>query len=196
MNTKNRTNLDIVRLIKKTTKIESMLESLGATGGGIWDKADSISKMLPNNFIQKIIKIATVRNNAIHGDLHVENMTNVVLECEYILNILEKKKKIARLKEEIDLKLNEFHYFDENNTIELSSHHIAWIEKLNASAKTIYDNEVIDLLLKEGDSKIIELSSYAKKYVLKKRLKQLPIFLLGSIALFYLYFWIGTLYDR
>jgi len=187
----NEKYIDIVLLLRKTTKIESTLESLGGEGGGIWDKADSINNIFPFEFMQNIIDIAKVRNNAVHSTLKVENIEKIVQECDAVLEILEHRKMLNILEEKIKLKLNEFQFYHENNKIILEKSMNIWIRKLNAyDFNTFYNAEEVNQLLLEGDSKISDLNVYAKKYVVSKRLSQVPYFiLLSSIVLIgYIFF--------
>jgi len=189
-------HLDLVRLIRRTTQIESTLESLGGSGGGIWEKADSLKDTFPQNFMKKIIKIGIARNEAVHGDLYVENVETAIRECDSVLEILENKNQIVRLKKEINLKLNEFHYFKKDNKIELDSDLNTWIQNVKTFNSKPYDSEQITLLLKEEKDRFKALNQYAKKYVVMKKLKQLPILFGVSIVFVIVYIVLGGLYDR
>lgn len=175
--------MDLVCLIKRTTKIESILESLGGSGGGIWEKADSIHNQFPDNFMQKIIKIGISRNDAVHGNLQVKNIDSVVKQCDEILELLESKQRIERLRKHIKFELEEFNFFDKNNKIILDEDLQKWINTVNSlNIKKVKNlNKVQDILNQEG-TKLKEIKKYTKKYIWEKRIKKITtIFGLGVV---------------
>ena len=55
-------------VIKTSKRIESILETHGATGRGLHEKLSSIESKLDNSLVKNIRFIATVRNKLIHED--------------------------------------------------------------------------------------------------------------------------------
>lgn len=197
--------MDLVLLLRRTTKIESMLESLGGSGGGIWEKADSIRKQFPDNFMQKIIEIGIVRNDAVHGDLQVKNIDSVVNQCDEILEILESKQRIEKLKmnlmqriedlkKHIKFELEEFHFFDKNNKIILDEDLQKWINTVNSlDIKKVKNlNKVLKVLNQEG-TRLKEIKNYTKQYIWEKRVKKLTTVFGISIVFGVLYILFRTL---
>lgn len=90
--------INTAKLVKKTAKIETILEQLGGVGGGIYDKADS-TKKFSKEFMTKLIKIAEIRNNAVHGNPIIPNFDMVMEDTEKLLKIVQKEKiKLFMLK--------------------------------------------------------------------------------------------------
>ena len=186
--------MDLVLLIRRTTKIESMLESLGGSGGGIWEKADSIRKQFPDNFMQKIIKIGIARNDAVHGDLQVKNINSVVQQCDEILEILESKQRIEKLKKHIKFGLEEFHFFDKNNEIILDEDLQKWINTVNSlNMKKVKNLNKVQKVLNQEDTRLKEIKNYTKIYIRKKRVKKLTTIFGISIVFGVLYILFRTL---
>ena len=186
--------MDLVLLIRRTTKIESMLESLGGSGGGIWEKADSIRKQFPDNFMQKIIKIGIARNDAVHGDLQVKNIDSVVHQCDEILEILESKQRIEKLKKHIKFGLEEFHFFDKNNEIILDEDLQKWINTVNSlNMKKVKNLNKVQKVLNQEDTRLKEIKNYTKIYIRKKRVKKLTTIFGISIVFGVLYILFRTL---
>jgi len=180
--------MDLVLLIRRTTKIESILESLGGSGGGIWEKADSISQQLPDNFMKKIIKIGIVRNDAVHGDLQVKDINGVVKQCDEILGILESKKKLEKLKKDIKSKLKKFHYFDKDNEILLDEDLLKWIDTVNTfNMKNVNNFHKLQEVLNQEEIRLKEIKVYAKKYTWNKSVKILTTILGLSIMVGVMY---------
>ena len=180
--------MDLVLLIRRTTKIESILESLGGSGGGIWEKADSISQQLPDNFMKKIIKIGIVRNDAVHGDLQVKDIHGVVKQCDEILGILESKKKLEKLKKDIKSKLKKFHYFDKDNEILLDEDLLKWIDTVNTfNMKNVNNFHKLQEVLNQEEIRLKEIKVYAKKYTWNKSVKILTTILGLSIMVGVMY---------
>ena len=76
---------DLAKLLIVTKKIENSLEIIGATGGGMYEKAQSISSYLPNGMLEKILTVAETRNSAMHGDSKIKNIDSVLKESKTIL---------------------------------------------------------------------------------------------------------------
>jgi len=174
--------MDAVRLLRKTTKIESTLENAGGSGGGIWEKADSISDRFPSYFMPKIINIGTVRNDTVHGDLQVKNIDAVLKECNIILDILEAEKKLENLNTLITNKLNKLNYWADENAPKLHNELDQWINNVKQfQIKHMQNNKRLNVLLGDEILRIKELdkeiSKYELKQINKKRLKKL-----GSLA--------------
>lgn len=90
--------LNTAKLVKKTAKIETILEQLGGVGGGIYDKADS-TKKFSKEFMNDLIKIAEIRNNAVHGNPIIHNFNIVIKDADKLLKIVQKEKiKLLMLK--------------------------------------------------------------------------------------------------
>ena len=193
MSKNNEEYLDVVLLIRRTTKIESTLEALGGSGGGIWEKADSISSVLPHTFMQKIIKVGTIRNDAVHGDLKVKNIVFAIQECDAVLEILEGKQKLDGLKKDLKLKLKKLNFSNENKQLHLSEDFNIWHMELdNFNIRNLKNIDDLNVILNQDKVRLKELSSYLRK----KRLKTLAI-LTGIIALPLLYIYLtGSLHDR
>lgn len=172
---------DLVLLIRNTTKIESTLEALGGSGGGIWEKADSINDILPDFFMQKIIKIGTCRNDAVHGDLKVKNLDFILNECNTVLEILEGIKKIKKLQDVVKSKFKRLHFSDQDKQILLSEEFRKWHISLNQFK--VNNIGQINFILDEKDVRLKELN----KLILMKRLKIFGV-IGGVITLVLLYF--------
>jgi len=169
--------MDLVLLLRRTTKIESMLEVLGGEGNGIFKKAEALKTFFPEDFMQTIIKIGEARNSAIHGDLKVKNIQNTIQTCDTAIEILERRIELYKLKKEMDIKLKEIHYFDKKNPIILDDKIQEWIITLNRmyTLKTV-DIKRINTFLVQEKKVFKKLDRYAKEYVIEKRKKQIPIF--------------------
>jgi len=177
--------MDAVRLLRKTTKIESTLENAGGSGGGIWEKADCISNKLPKDFMKRIITIATVRNDAVHGDLQVKNIDTVVKECTKVLEILEVNDKLKKINMIITKKLN---ILDNSEVLKFSEELSKWVT--NIQRFNMNKNTKFQALLEDEPRMLKELNSF----VIKKRLKSVVI-LAGMgliIAFIYITFRINT----
>ena len=83
--------INTAKLVKKTAKIETILEQLGGTGGGIYDKADSTNKF-SKEFMNDLIKIAEIRNTAVHGNPIIPNFDRVLSDADNLLKIVQKEK--------------------------------------------------------------------------------------------------------
>lgn len=193
MSKKNEEYLDVVLLIRRTTKIESTLEALGGDGGGIWEKADSISSLLPNDFMQKIIKIGKIRNDAIHGDLKVKNIDFAVKECDGVIAILEGKQKLEELKKDLKSKFNKLNFTIKDMQLFLSEDFNIWHRELNNfNIKNLKDINDLNMILNQDKVRLKEFSSYLRK----KRLKIVAI-LAVVIALPLLFIYLtGYMNDR
>jgi hypothetical protein len=170
--------MDTVRLLRKTTKIESTLENSGGSGGGIWEKADSISDRFPPYFMTKIINIGTVRNDTIHGDLQVKNIDTILKECNIILDILEAEDKLKNLNTVIDNKLFILNNWTYKNKPKLNDELNQWINNVKKiKIKNMKNNKGLNDLLRDEVSRIKELDKEIRKNELKqinqKRLKTL-----------------------
>ena len=77
---------DLTKLLLVTKKIEAELESYGAGGKGMFEKAKSIEPYLKEGMLDEILLIADVRNKAMHGNPYIENANE----------ILQKARKLHR----------------------------------------------------------------------------------------------------
>lgn len=82
-------------LIQFTKRIENTLEKqFNAQGRGLHTKVGSIEFNLPVALVKKIRWVATLRNKLVHEeDFKLENINQVILECESILSELEALSK-------------------------------------------------------------------------------------------------------
>ena len=93
---------DAAKLVQKTTWIESCIEDMGGTGGGVWKKFKAISHGLPQGLEEKIIRVAEVRNSAVHDNPQIENIEKVFIECQQIRKVLDDRKYLDVLGRRID----------------------------------------------------------------------------------------------
>lgn len=79
---------DLTMLILITKKIEAELESYGATGKGVYEKAKSLKEYLPQEMLKEVYAIADARNRAMHGEPSIENTAIHIKNAKEILKIL------------------------------------------------------------------------------------------------------------
>jgi hypothetical protein len=72
----------LVELVQFTTWVESIFEKKGAKGNGIWEKYDQVSHLFSKDLEKQIIKIAQVRNSAVHGFPKKTEIFAIKNECE------------------------------------------------------------------------------------------------------------------
>jgi hypothetical protein len=82
--------IDLAQLVIIIKKIEKNLESLGGEGKGLYEKAESIKHKLSDELLEKILKIAEIRNNAIHGDPKLSNANKIIKEANAINKSVKK----------------------------------------------------------------------------------------------------------
>lgn len=84
-------------ILDYSTQIESLLESLGASGRGMHEKLDSIESRIEPFMVKKIRWTATIRNKAVHEanfntdlDSFIESANKVI---GYLQDLLTEHKK-------------------------------------------------------------------------------------------------------
>lgn len=87
------------KILDYSTQIESLLESLGASGRGMHEKLDSIESRIEPFMVKKIRWIATIRNKAVHEanfntdlDGFIESANNVIGYLQGLLTEHEKQR--------------------------------------------------------------------------------------------------------
>ena len=79
---------DLTKLLLITKKIEAELESYGATGKGVYEKAKSLKEYLPEEMLKEVFVIADARNRAMHGNPKIENALEHIKNAKEILTLL------------------------------------------------------------------------------------------------------------
>lgn len=92
---------DAAKLVQRTTWIESCIEEMGGEGGGVWEKLKCVSHRLPKEIEAKIIRVAEVRNNAVHDNPYIHEPEKVFMECKEIERILKDRKQLDVLHSEV-----------------------------------------------------------------------------------------------
>jgi type IV secretory pathway TrbL component len=80
---------DAAKLLMLTKKIEKELEILGGQGKGMYEKASSLSQRLSEDTLERILILAEIRNNTVHGNPHIENIHDVFQQAHQILQELK-----------------------------------------------------------------------------------------------------------
>jgi len=93
MNRKLYAYKDLTKLLMITKEIEEYLESLGAQGKGVFEKAKSVEEYLQEGMIDDILEIATSRNNAIHGNPFIKNAQETLHKAKSIRKYLKRMFK-------------------------------------------------------------------------------------------------------
>ncbi len=79
------------KVIKKTKKIETMLEKMGAEGRGLHEKVSSIEDLIEPNTVKSIRFVASIRNKLLHEDdfkMTSELLSDFEYACENIIDSL------------------------------------------------------------------------------------------------------------
>lgn len=79
-------------VIKNTKKIEASLQSMGASGTGLYEKSLSIESKLDKKTLNSIRFIATIRNKLLHEDgfeLSSKLLNDFISQCTNVNNILD-----------------------------------------------------------------------------------------------------------
>jgi len=85
---------DAAELVARVAKIESKLERMGGTGGGIYEKYESLASKFSSNMKEKIIALGVVRNSVVHGDPEIKEKEKVSGLCDEIdVAIIERMKQ-------------------------------------------------------------------------------------------------------
>ena len=79
---------ELTKLLLITKKIEAELESYGASGKGVYEKAKSLKEYLPQEMLKEVFVIADARNRAMHGNPAIENAHQHIKNAKEILKIL------------------------------------------------------------------------------------------------------------
>ena len=125
---------DLVKLVRETTWIESGLGYMGGDGAGIWEKFDSIRSKFPRGMEQRLINIATIRNNAVHGNPAIANINKVLEECASLTKIIQNRRILDKLLQEITEIYNELKQAS-INTNELNKEAQKWLNKVASQKK-------------------------------------------------------------
>lgn len=173
--------LPTVGLLTVSTKIESTLEYLGGKGSGIWEKADSISNLLPNGYIERIIQIAEIRNSAVHGSPKINNFEKVMKEANEILNLVELKAKAAQIDINVSKLLEQYLKYD---TIEsLPDVFDIWMNDIKKIIKDKnFNMERAENTLSQEEKMFEILYKYTCYHAQRNLLKALSIFTIVSIT--------------
>jgi hypothetical protein len=84
---------DAAELVAYAARIETKLERLGGTGGGIYEKYESLSSKFPPEIKEKIIALATVRNNVVHADPVIKEKEKLFALCEEVEKTVTERMK-------------------------------------------------------------------------------------------------------
>jgi len=79
---------DAAELVARVAKIESRLERLGGTGGGIYEKYESLASKFSPVMKEKIIALGVARNSVVHGDPHIKEKEDVFALCDEIESMI------------------------------------------------------------------------------------------------------------
>lgn len=131
--------LPTAELLSMTTKIESLLEHLGGEGSGVFDKAKSLEKKLPFGFVDRVISLAEIRNQAVHGDPNIKNFDVAMTEASNMMNLLERKARMEVIQESMKNVLETYLKYDKIETLPKSCQ--SWIKDINEFVKTRSYNE-------------------------------------------------------
>jgi hypothetical protein len=149
---------DLAKLVRETTWIESSLGSLGGDGAGIWEKFDSIRGKFPKSMEQRVINIATVRNNAVHGNPIIVDIDTILIECKSLTKIIQNRDILDKILQETTKIHNELK--QANVSIdELNTETKTWLNKV-ASQRNYCEScegDAIAQLLKEKESVFISI---------------------------------------
>ncbi len=88
--------IEVARLVRITTKMESDLERLGGVGNGIYEKYDSISHKFPKDFEKRLIEVAEARNKAVHDTPEIQNKEKIFHQSEVLEKMLLWREEIER----------------------------------------------------------------------------------------------------
>ncbi len=149
---------DLAKLVRETTWIESELDYMGGEGSGIWDKFDSIRSKFPKNMEKRLINIATIRNNAVHGDPTITDINKVLGECASLTKIIQNRRILDKLLQEIAEKHNELKQVN-ISTSEFNQETQAWLNNV-ASQKEYCEScegDKILQLLEKKESTFISI---------------------------------------
>ena len=81
--------IELAKLVKFTTWLESTCDQLGGEGNGLWEKFYTISDTLPKGLDKHIITIAEVRNESVHFKPNIKKITNIKELSNYIQEVFE-----------------------------------------------------------------------------------------------------------
>ena len=136
---------DLASLVNETRKLESKLDEMGAVGKGLWEKADNIKDSLPQGLPDKVLCVALVRNKAMHGAPHIENIDTVLTQTEVINGILS----VKNFQVQIDKKLSQLmmYNFDFKNDRTLDTF-FTWVTKVNIykKAKVFNRDDITEIM--------------------------------------------------
>jgi len=83
--------IELAKLVKFTTWLESTCDELGGEGNGLWEKFNTISHTLPTGLEKHIITIAEVRNESVHFKPNLNNINNIKEISTYVKDVFENK---------------------------------------------------------------------------------------------------------
>lgn len=85
---------ELAKLLIYTRKIERGLENIGGKGKGMYEKAQSLQKYLPQSLLEDIFFVAEARNNAIHGSSKIDEYKKIIDKAKNILKTIKKMENI------------------------------------------------------------------------------------------------------
>lgn len=88
---------ELTKLLLLTKKMEKELEEQGASGKGLYEKASSISHLLPSGLLEEVFFIAESRNRAIHADPSLKNPKELLMQTAATLKKIKKIDKNSQL---------------------------------------------------------------------------------------------------
>jgi hypothetical protein len=84
-------------ILDYSTKVETLLKKLGATGKGVHEKLNSIQFKISPPMVKKIRRIATIRNKAVHEADFSTDLDKFIVDSsqvtDYLNNLLIEERK-------------------------------------------------------------------------------------------------------
>jgi hypothetical protein len=87
----------LARLLLLTKQMEEILESLGASGKGLYEKGYSLRSIISEDLLKDIFFLADLRNKAVHGYPEIKNEEIVIAKAKKIKKNL-KNLVLTRIK--------------------------------------------------------------------------------------------------
>jgi len=76
---------DLAKLLIVTKKIENALETLGAEGKGMYEKALSVEEYMQESTLKELLVVADARNSAMHSKPKIDNIKEILKKSNTIL---------------------------------------------------------------------------------------------------------------
>ena len=76
---------NLAKLLIVTKKIENALETLGAEGKGMYEKALSVEEYIKESTLKELLVVADARNSAMHSKPEIDNINEILKKSNTIL---------------------------------------------------------------------------------------------------------------